>query len=158
MHQGQHLVAAGQDRGRVGPGVQPLGGTDLAGQGGGLGGGELLRLHAEEGAGRGRDAVGTLPEVHLVEVALEELVLGVVALELGRVQHLPQLAEEGVPRACVVELGQLLGNRAPALHTVALDVTDDGPDQGGGVDGAVAVEVGVLGGEDGVRDVRRQLP
>ena len=47
-----------------------------------LGDGELARVDAEVGLGRGLDAVGTAAEVDGVEVVLEDLVLGQLPVDL----------------------------------------------------------------------------
>jgi hypothetical protein len=154
-HVAQDLVAPGPHRGRVSVGVEGARGSDLPRQRGRLVDAQALGRHAEEGLGREPDAVGTLAEVDLVDVALEQLVLGILALELAGVEHLPQLAEHGAGGARVVQLGQLLGDRAPALG-VALGGVQGGPEHRRRVDTAVGVEVGVLGGEHGVDDVTGQ--
>jgi hypothetical protein len=143
------------DRAGVLAGVEAAGGADLARQRGRLGRGEVGGVHAEERVGGGGDAVGPVAEVDLVEVAAQEVGLAVALLEGGGVEDLADLAEHRPLAAGVVELGQLLGDRAAALG-VAERRRDEPPDDGQGVDAAVVVEVGVLGGQhgplDGLRD------
>src|SRR5581483_4385597 len=107
--------AALDDGGGVATGVEDAGSPDLPRQGGRLGRRELGRVDAEIAVGGGGDAVGAVAEVDLVEVAQEEVVLAVALLEGAGVEDLPHLAEEAVRAAGVVELGQLLGDRAAAF-------------------------------------------
>jgi hypothetical protein len=104
---------------------------------------------AEVGLGGGLDAIGAAPEVDRVEVALEDLVLGQVAVDLDRDDHLAQLAVEGAVLGEEVVLDVLLGDRRPA----ALDVgaAHGLPHRAGDAawgDPGVGVEVAVLGGDD----------
>ncbi len=162
------LLPAGGGRGdhpEVGHGVQhpvaPLPGAggvhtwvacrrrrEQLGQGGSLAGVELRRRDAEVGQ-RGRiDAPRVLAEVDLVEVALEDLVLGHLPFEGDRDHRLADLAGQGAFRREVGVLHVLLGQRRPALRDAAgAEVGHHGPQQRGGVDPGVLVEAGVLGGD-----------
>jgi hypothetical protein len=84
--------------GRVGPGVAHRGRRQQLGERGRLVGLELGGGAVEVGARRGLDAVGALAEVHLVQVALEDLVLVDVALELDRDHRLAHLAQHACAR------------------------------------------------------------
>ena len=59
--------------------------------------------------------------------------------------------------ARVVELGQLLGDRAAALHAAPPDVVDRRPGQGAQVDAPVVIEAGVLCGQHRLGDKGRKL-
>ena len=150
LHAGDDLVAANHDG--LGPAirVEVAGRVDHPGEGGGLRDIQLLGRDPEVVKRGGGDAVVPVAEVHLVDVALQELVLAVALLELGRIQHLPELAEDRVLRARVIELGQLLGDRASTLDRAIANVVPRRPRHCREVDAAVLVEVGVLGRQDGV--------
>ena len=88
----------------------------------GLPEGELVDAAAEVGVRRGIDAVGSGAEVDDVEVALEDLVLGVVALDLDGQQRLLDLARE---RDLIVEkqpARELLRDRRGALKLLVREV------------------------------------
>ena len=114
---------------------------------------ELADVLVEPGAGRGLDAVGAPSEVDGVEVALEDLALVELALELDGDDRLPQLAPQGGVAAHVDLLDVLLGDRGPALGgALVADVGPRGPGDAEGVDAAVLEELAVLGRDDRVLD------
>ena len=69
-----------------------------------------------------------LPQVHLVDVALEYLVLVVVQLQQYRHHHLGEFAHDGALRCQVIIFHQLLGNGAAAGHHLpGTQITERGP-------------------------------
>ena len=119
---------------------------------------ELRGRFAEIFARRRLYAVGAVAHVYRVEVHLEQLVLGVDALEPYREDDFARLAdyrlfvgEEEVAR-------ELLRYRACALLRLAVEyVHHEGSRYGNGADAAVLVEFVVLGGEDGLHHPRRNV-
>ena len=122
---------------------------------------QLGRVLAEVDLRRGLDSVGPGAEVDLVEIQLEDRVLGKVALDLHghpRFLELPgerllaaDLLGEDVPR-------QLHGDRREPLrkahrHEVVLDGAEDAPI----VDPVMLVEALVFGGDEGLADGERDL-
>ena len=83
---------------------------------------ELRDRLAEVRPGGGLDAVRPVPEVHLVEVHLEDAVLGVAALQLERQDRFLHLALEALVRREEQHLGQLLGDGAAALDAPSAPV------------------------------------
>ena len=107
--------------------------------------------HPEVVLGGGADPVDAVGQVHLVEVHLQDLVLRVLLLDADRQRELLQLAFEapvvGIEPQGV--LHELLGDgRGPFDDLPGAGVRDHRPQQGGPVEGAVAVEVRVLDGQD----------
>ncbi len=143
---------------RVGDDVAARWRPDQPGQVGGLLQVEGADVLAVPGAGRGLDAVGAAPEVDGVDVALEDLPLVELALELDGDDRLPELAPQGGVGADVDVLDVLLGDRRPALGgALGPDVGPGGPGDADGIDAAVLEELAVLGGDDGVLDDGRHL-
>nr|WP_286199502.1 hypothetical protein [Actinospica acidiphila] len=133
------------------------GGVDEGGEVGGASGVEFGGVHVVVGVGGGLDAVGAAAEEAGVEVALEDLVLGLVAVQLDGDEELLHLAGDGLLLAQVVVLHVLLGDGGAGLLALAGDGVPGAADHGLGVDGGLGVEVAVLGGEDGVLGVLRDL-
>jgi hypothetical protein len=122
--------------------------------------GELVDVLEEVRPGRGLDTVRTAPEVHRIEVVLEDIVLAVLVGELHRDRRFLDLT--GVTE--VLELrdlpGVLLGDRGRALPVTARHVVPRGAHDALEVDAVVLVEGPVLSGDHGVLDVlgdRREL-
>src|SRR5690606_31582394 len=117
----------------------------------------LPHVLAEVLAGRGLDAVGVAAEVDGVQVELEDLVLGVLVLQLQRDEQLLELpAHRPVVRVGVVVLRQLLRDRGPAARPPGQVV----PHRAGRAldrEAGVAVEAAVLRRQHRVADVRRDL-
>jgi hypothetical protein len=101
-------------------------------------------------------AVGAVAEIHLVQVTLEQLVLGVPPFELAGVEQLAELAEHGSFAARVVDLGELLRDRRTALG-LAPHRVERRTHHRSRVDPVVSVEVLVLGREHRVLDVLGQV-
>jgi hypothetical protein len=96
--------------------------------------------------------------VDLVEVELEEPVLGVPLLQLERQQGLLDLAGEAPVRREEEHLGELLGDRAPALNDAAVaEVRVGSAEDASDVDPEVRVETRVLHRDDRVTQGRRDL-
>ena len=96
---------------------------------------------------RGRlHAVGALSEIHLVEVALEDLVLGQPPFDLHRQQHLGDLSAERLLVREEEVSGELLRDRAAPLRQTSLaDIPERGPEHAAERDPVVAVEARILG-------------
>ena len=108
---------------------------------------ERARILVEVGLRRRLDAIRPAAVVDGVEVALEDLVLAEVAVDLDGDDHLAQLAVDGAVLGEEVVLDVLLGDRRPtALHVTALERLPDRASDAAGRDAAVAVEVAVLSG------------
>ena len=111
---------------------------------------ELADVASEVGLARGLDAVRAAAPVDGVQVALEDLVLAQLALELHRDHRLLELSPDGPLSPHVRVLHVLLGDGGAALHRAAVaDVGPRGPGQPDGVDARVAEEVAVLGVDHG---------
>ena len=106
--------------------------------------------------GGGLDAVGAAPEVHRVEVGVEDLLLGLGAVDLEGEDRLLELARVGGGGVHVVVLDVLLGEGGGALGVAAAEVVPQGTQDALGIHPVVGVEGGVLGGHDGVAHVVRQ--
>ena len=124
-----------------------------------LGDGELIERLVEIGLRRGGDAIGTLPEIDLVQVQLEDALLAQRLLDADRQDRFLHLARH---RHLVVQqhvLGHLLGDGggadrpAPLVHMC--DVEDRGADDGQRIDAVMDVEILVLGRDEGLAHDRR---
>ena len=154
-HAGEYVVPAGEDGVLVlgvGDDVVVAGGVEQGGEVGALTGVQVFDVLAVVGVGGGLDAVGVAAEVAGVEVALQDLVLALLAVELDRDEELLGLADDGLLLAEVVVLDVLLGDGGTALASLAGDGVPPGAEGGGHVDGVLGVEVPVLGGQHGVPD------
>ena len=78
------------------------------------------RALAEIALRRRLNSIQAVPEIHLVEVELEDLVLGVFRFDPGREDQLLELASNGLVRLEKALAGELLGNGAAALHRPTL--------------------------------------
>jgi hypothetical protein len=97
-------------------------------------------------------------EVNLVQVHLEDAVLGVAALELDGEHRLPELAVEAPVRREEEDLGQLLGDGAAAFHDApATEVLVDRPGDAHRVHAEVGVETCILCCNNGLLERRRHL-
>ncbi len=121
--------------------------VDHGGEHGGLRDVELQGGHAEVGLRRRGDAVGVVAERHRVQVLGHDPGLGLLMRELDRDEDLLDLRADrprGADRRVVV-LGELLGERGPALQgAAALDVRVRGAQDAGDRDAALVVKVPVL--------------
>ncbi len=131
----------------MGGDVVGAGGVEERGEVGALGGGEVADVLAEVRLGGGLDAVGVAAEVAGVQVALEDVVLALLAVQFDRDEELLRLPAEGLFLAQVVVLDVLLGDGGAGLFALAEDGVPRGPQHRAGVDGRFGVEAAVLGGE-----------
>ena len=125
---------------------------------GALGQRELIRRLAEVGVRGGVDAVAALTEVDLVEIVLHDLLLGVLLLELQRLEDLQQLALHGD----VVLLGGVLDEllRDGRAAEVVLHAEEHVHKRARGavpVDALVLIKALVLDGDGRVLDVLRDV-
>ncbi len=128
-----------------------------AGQDGALLEGQVLGLDVEVRLRGGLDAVRAAAEVDRVEVALEDLLLGLLALQLQRQDRLLDLAGQAAVLGEVEDLDVLLGDRRGTLRRVPAGVAEGRPDDALRVDAPVGPERLVLSRDDGVLDVLRHL-
>ncbi len=80
---------------------------------------ELVEGLADDAQSRGLDPVRPLPEVHRVQVFLQDLLLRVLLVEPVGKHHLAHLAVEVARRVQHPVLDQLLADRRPALFDLA---------------------------------------
>ncbi|MNM96066.1 hypothetical protein D3C81_1085320 [compost metagenome] len=126
-----------------------------AGQHGGLRRRHVLDRLAEVDPRGAGEAVGALPQVDLVHVQLEDLVLGQVRLDLVRQQHLVDLARVGLLAREEEVARHLHGDGGGALRQPAAQVGQPGAQHAHEVHAAVLVEAVVLDREHGLlHDVR----
>ncbi len=119
-----------------------------------LGNGELADVLVEVGARRRLDAVSAPPVVDRVEVALQDLVLGAVPVDLDGDDELADLAVCGAVLVEEVVLDVLLGDRrAAALHLGAAKGLPDRAGDPADGDALVGVEVAVLRGDHRLADL-----
>src|SRR5438876_689219 len=102
------------------------------------------------------------PQVDLVQVGLEDLVLGVAGVQDHRQDRFDRLAPERalwgrVLWSQVEVLDELLRERGAALPGASLHVRDHGADAAADRDAGVPVEVAVFGHQDGVGQRARHL-
>ena len=133
-------------------GVEVVRVVEDAGEHDGLLEGEVLGVDVEVGLGGRLDAVGAATEVDGVEVALEDLLLADLPLQLQRDEGLLDLARDGALLGEVEDLHVLLGDRGGTLGVVAARVAERRADDALGVDPLVGPEGPVLGRDDGVLD------
>ena len=94
-----------------------------------------------------------MAEVHLIQVHLEDTVLGIAALELEGQHRLLQLPLEALVGREKQDLGELLGDGAATLDDAPAPVVlDDGPRHADRIDAPVRVEAPVFRGQDGVAE------
>ena len=127
----------------------------------GLGQREVLRPAAEVVAGRRLDAARAVPEIDVVQVHLEDLVLAELVLDLLGHAHLEELAPQRALLAGQVlgedVAGELHGQRARALLDAARPhVAPHRPQHAADVDRAVVAEALVLDGDERLGHVARQ--
>ena len=158
----EHRVAALDAEVRILAGVVAGRGLGNRGQGGGFGDVQVPDRLAEVPLGRRLDAEGAVAQIDLVEIQLEDLVLGVLVLDLAGHLGLAQLPPERlVPPADVLGPdvpGQLHGDgREPLGDPHLEEVVLDRAEHPVPVDPLVLVEPLVLGGDEGRLDHRRHL-
>ena len=121
----------------------------------GLGDGHVPQRLAEVDLRRGGEAVGALAEEDLVDVELEDLVLGQVGLDLPGEQDLAQLAGDRLLAGQEEVAGDLHGDGAGPLLGAGREVGERGARDAQIVDTAVLVETFVFCGQNGLfHDIR----
>ena len=113
---------------------------------------QLVERLAVVELGGGSDAVGTVAEKDLVEVKLEDFVLGQFVLDAEREEYLGRLARQADFGTQEKSARDLLRDRAAARHMQAAldDHVAERAQDAGEVDARVAVEVRVFRREKGV--------
>src|SRR3989304_787367 len=152
LHLVGHHVPAAEGRLGVVEGVRGVGRTDEGGDEGGLRHREVLQVLAEEDLRRLTDAVdaerASLPEVHIVQVELEDVVLAGAALEDDREVRFEELPAESPLRGEEVVLHQLLGEGAGALLDLsAPEVVHERAGNPDGIESRVIEKASILGRE-----------
>src|SRR5688500_2661608 len=105
---------------------------------------------------RGFDAIQPVAEVHLVQVQLQDVALAELTLDACRDDDFLQLASIGLLRRQKTLSGQLLGERASALHGAALaEIRQRGAGNANDIEAAVVEEPLILDGGNRLDDVRR---
>ena len=129
---------------------------DEAGKQRGLFDVELAGGLGEVAARCGFDAVQAIAEVHLVEIELENLVLRVDVLDMGREDDFLELPAKRLVAREKALSGELLGDRAAAFGAPALlDVAQNRRHDADDVDAAVLVESLILDRDHRLDQVRR---
>ncbi len=130
-----------------------------AGYESGLGESQLCGVLAEIRLRRGLDAVCIRAEVHGVEIEIEDLLLGVLALELPGKGHLVELAVEREVGAVEIEVPHQLhrDSREALGGALGADVGGEGAHEASEVHTRMAVEALVFNGYHGVAQDRRDL-
>ena len=120
----------------------------------GLGQGQVGCTMAEVGLRGSVDAVGTTTEVDRVHVGPNDLVLGLLTVDLEREHGFLELATVGIRGLTdEVSLNVLLGEGRCALPCSAAQIVDEGAENALQVNAVVRVERAVLGGDDRLGDV-----
>ncbi len=156
-HPLQDVVAAPHGPPHVDVRALPLGRLDDAGDERRFVQRQVLRSLVEVEPGGGFDAVRAVAEVDLIAVEREDLPLGVALLDLDGEEGLLDLP---LPGLLVIEeqlAGQLLGEGAGAGQPPLDDVFDRRHHDPRHDDAEVAIEIGVLGREDGLAQPRRDV-
>src|SRR6185369_16899070 len=113
---------------------------------------------AEIALGSGFDTIGAGAEINPVEVELENLSLGMLALEPKRKFNLLQFPLQRALLGQEQILGKLLGKRRSALRNAAMQNVGDrrtrNPDR---IDAAVRIEAAIFDGDEGFRQIRRKI-
>ncbi|SIA52061.1 Uncharacterised protein [Mycobacteroides abscessus subsp. abscessus] len=118
-----------------------------------LGQGQLRGAVAEVRLGGRVDAVRATTEVDRVHVGTDDLVLGLLTVDLDSQDGFLKLARVGRGLADVVALHVLLRQRRTTLAGAASQVVDEGAENALQVNTRVRVERAILGGHDRLRHV-----
>ncbi len=139
-------------------GVGPRRRTDDARQHGGFSKGQIADGFVEIGKRRSPDADRAATKVDVVQITRQDLVLGQPRFKPQRNQGLVGLALHGAFAGQEFDLGQLLGDRAAALHhAVCPNVPPGRAGDASKVDAAMLEEPPVLDGNNGVHEMVRQI-
>src|SRR5262249_50606498 len=127
------------------------------GQGGEIGAvgeGQLGQRLVPIGLSRGGNAVTANPEIDLVQIKLENLLLGEGALDADGKDRFLQLSLHGLLVAEQEVLGHLLSDGRGAYHAPSrlhrAQIGDDGAQDALNVETAMLIEILVLGGDEGL--------
>ena len=162
-HRAQYHVAPFARAGRMAGGGVGGRRLDDARQRGALGEREVAHVLAEEQVRAFRHAVHgerpTLAEIHVVQVQLEDALLGEAPFEYQRHHLLAHLARVRLVWREERVLDELLRQRAAALEIrlLAAHVRDDRADRADDVDAGMRVETPILDRQHGLHDGARQL-
>ena len=116
----------------------------------------VARRLAEIALRRGFDAVGAGAEIDAVEIEIEDLVLGIFALEPERQDHLLQLALHGALLGQEQVLGELLRDgRAALRHAAMQDIRRGRAGDAEHIDAPMRIEAPVLDRQKRLRQERR---
>ena len=118
-----------------------------------LGQGQLGGAVTEVRLGGSVDAVRATTEVDRVHVGTDDLVLGLLTVDLDGQDGFLELARVGRSLADVVALHVLLGQRRTTLAGAAAQVVDEGAEDALQVNTRVRVERAILGSHDRLRDI-----
>ena len=132
--------------------------VELDHQHGGLGQGHVAGRVLEVELRRRLHPVGSLPEVHQIEIALHYLVLGEPALQLNRPPQFHQLAANGDLGAVGVDgAGKLLRDGGAARPETAADHVPGGANRVRDAESRMLEEVTILARQQRLDQVRRDL-
>ncbi len=157
-HAPQHVVAAILCPLRAGDGVGGGGRLGQCGQDGHLVQVEFVQVATEIDRGRGGDAICALPEIDLVQVQFEDLVLGQLPFDLQREEDFADLALIGALPGQKEVAGKLHGDGAAALGALAgAEQVDAGAQQTHRIHAAVPVETFVFRRHKGLQEALGHL-
>ncbi len=157
-HRGDDLRGALVGGGQVAVGREPGRRLHQSGQHRRLRKRHLARALAEIFLRRRFDAEGAGAEIDAIEIELEDLVLGIFALEPQRQDRLLDLARQRALLGQEQVLGELLGQRRAAFHAAAPgDVAKHRAGDADRVDAEMRIEAPVLDGDERLGQVGRQL-
>jgi len=142
-------------------GIVAAGGLGQAGDDGALGQGDVGSVLAEVGPGRGFHTVGVLPQIDVVEVGLEDVVLADGVFQPVGQDGFLHLAGVAAFRTQQELFDDLLGDGAAALLAAAggfvAQVVDEGAHDGHGIDTMMLVEGIVFRSQEGHGQPGRHL-
>jgi len=157
-HRREHDLRALLRAFRIAVRRQPRRRFDQAGQHRGFGDGHVLGRFAEITLRGGFDAVGAGAEIDPVEIEFENLGLGMLALQPQRQFGFLQLALHGALLRQEQVLGELLRQGRAALRDAAMQDVGHGRAQNApGVDAVMRIEPPVFDGDEGLRQIGRQI-
>ena len=104
------------------------------------------------------DAIGARAEIDAIEIELEDLILGIFALEPEREDRLLNFARQRALLRQEQVLRELLGERRAALHAAhARDVADDRARNPDRIDAEMRIEAAILDRDESLRQIGRQF-
>ena len=119
---------------------------------------QILHIFPEIGLCRCLYTIGALPEINLVQVKLQYLLLGILALQLQCQKDLLHLALHGAVLRQIGILRKLLRNRGTALRDLVLaEVCPDGTKDAAGIDARVLIEAVIFDCDEGILQILRDL-